>query len=162
MPKIWQRQRIFIWSLLVILLDWITKKIAVATLVYHEPQVVIPLLNWTLVYNKGAAFSFLANHAGWQRWFLSAVAVVAIALFYRWCDALPDKEKWQRWAIAWVIGGALGNLIDRLRLGYVIDFIDVHWHQHHWPAFNIADSAIFIGLVVLLASICTSKKPTSS
>lgn len=160
--EIWRRQRIFIWSLLVLTLDWVTKQIALETLSYGKAVVVNPLLNWTLVYNQGAAFSFLASHAGWQRWFLSAVAVVAIAIFYQWANRLEIKQKWQRFAIALIIGGAIGNLVDRLRFGYVVDFIDVHWAGYHWPAFNIADSAICLGIMILLASLWTSRKPKSS
>lgn len=159
LKRAWQSHRVYIWSLIVLTADWVTKQIALETLPYGIPQFVNPVFNWTLVYNEGAAFSFLASQAGWQRWGLSAVAVVAIVIFYNWARRLPPGHKWQRFAIALIIGGAFGNLIDRLRFGYVVDFIDVHWQQYHWPAFNIADSAICIGIVILLAALWTSKTP---
>ncbi len=162
LKMLWRRNRIFMWSFMVLTFDWVTKQIAVETLPYAEPQVVYPWLNWTLVYNSGAAFSFLASHAGWQRWFLSAVALIAIVFFYKWANRLQSTEKWQRFAIALIIGGALGNVIDRLRFAYVVDFIDVHVGAYHWPAFNIADSAICLGIMIILLSLWTSKTPKSS
>lgn len=142
-----------VWLLLsavVIALDLWTKQLALDHLRYAEPVAVIEgWLNWTLVYNHGAAFSFLQDADGWQRWLFSALAVgISLALIV----ALKRTERsdWRQAApFALIIGGALGNLVDRLRFGYVIDFIDAYWGQHHWPAFNIADSAIVVGAVML-------------
>ena len=142
-----------IWLLLsavVIALDLWTKQLALDHLRYAEPVAVVEgWLNWTLVYNHGAAFSFLQDADGWQRWLFAALAVgISLALIV----ALKRTERsdWRQAApFALIIGGALGNLVDRLRFGYVIDFIDAYWGQHHWPAFNIADSAIVAGAVML-------------
>ncbi len=138
-------------SALVIALDQATKHLALTYLQLHEPRVVIAgLLNWTLAFNPGAAFSFLADADGWQRWFFSGLAgVVSLGLMV-WLARLPRGD-WRNAApLALIIGGALGNLIDRLRLGHVTDFIDVYWGSAHWPAFNLADSSVFVGAVMLI------------
>jgi signal peptidase II len=142
-----------IWLLLsaaVIALDLWTKQLALDHLRYAEPVAVLEgWLNWTLVYNHGAAFSFLGDADGWQRWLFSALAVgISLALIV----ALKRTERhdWRQAApFALIIGGALGNLVDRLRFGYVVDFIDAYWGTYHWPAFNIADSAIVTGAFML-------------
>lgn len=135
-------------SALVIVLDAGSKWLALERLELHQPVPVIEgLLNWTLVYNTGAAFSFLSDAAGWQRWFFSALAVAMSALLSVWLYRTPRDDWAQAVPFALVIGGAIGNLIDRLVHGHVIDFIDAHWGPHHWPAFNIADSAIVIGAI---------------
>ncbi len=133
---------------LVIWLDAFTKGLALQHLRLGEPVAVIDgLLNWTLVYNPGAAFSFLSDASGWQRWFFAALAVGMSALLTVWL-ARTDRRDWRQAApFALVIGGALGNLVDRLVHGHVIDFIDAYWGTAHWPAFNIADSAIVIGAI---------------
>lgn len=133
---------------LVIWLDATTKGLALEHLRLGEPVAVIDgLLNWTLVYNPGAAFSFLSDASGWQRWFFAALAVGMSALLTVWL-ARTDRRDWRQAApFALVIGGALGNLVDRLVHGHVIDFIDAYWGTAHWPAFNIADSAIVIGAI---------------
>jgi len=137
-------------SALVIALDQLTKHFALATLQPYEPHAVIPgLLNWTLAFNPGAAFSFLAGADGWQRWFFTVLAVGVSAGLVFWLSRLPRGD-WRNAApLALIIGGALGNLVDRLRFGHVTDFIDVYWGNAHWPAFNIADSAICVGAVAL-------------
>lgn len=137
-------------SLLVIALDQLTKHIALAALQPYESHEVIPgLLNWTLAFNPGAAFSFLAGADGWQRWFFTALAIGVSAGLAFWLSQLPRGD-WRNAApLALIIGGALGNLVDRLRFGHVVDFIDVYWGSAHWPAFNIADSAICVGAVAL-------------
>lgn len=135
-------------SLLVIALDALSKQWAQATLTFQQPQPVLDgMLNWTLMYNYGAAFSFLADHSGWQRWLFSAMAVFISGLLGFWLSR-TERDDW-RLALpyALVIGGAIGNLIDRLRHGYVVDFIDAYWGNHHWPAFNLADSAIVGGAI---------------
>lgn len=142
-----------VWLLLsavVIALDLWTKQLALDHLRYAEPVAVIEgWLNWTLFYNHGAAFSFLQDADGWQRWLFSALAV-GISLVLTISLKRTERGDWRQAApFALIIGGALGNLVDRLRFGYVIDFIDAYWGQHHWPAFNIADSAIVAGAVML-------------
>ncbi|MCB1561730.1 MAG: signal peptidase II, partial [Xanthomonadales bacterium] len=108
------------------------------------------LMNWTLTYNEGAAFSFLSDASGWQRWFFSALAVGISAMLVFWLRKIRRHDWRHALPFALVISGAIGNLIDRLRLGHVIDFIDVYWGASHWPAFNVADSAISVGAVLLL------------
>lgn len=139
-------------SLLVIVLDQASKWLALAWLAPYEPKAVIDgLLNWTLAFNSGAAFSFLAGGGGWQRWLFTALAVGVSTVLMVWLARLARGD-WRNAApLALIIGGALGNLIDRLRLGHVVDFIDAHWGSAHWPAFNLADSAISIGAVMLIA-----------
>lgn len=138
-------------SALVIVLDLATKELALRTLSLHDPiPVVDGLLNWMLTYNYGAAFSFLSDASGWQRWFFSALAVVISGLLGVWLRRLPRSDWRQALPFALIIGGALGNLVDRLRFGYVVDFIDVYWGSYHWPAFNVADSAISVGAVMLV------------
>ena len=135
---------------LVVVLDQITKYIADSNLDLRVPLEVIPNLNMTLCYNKGAAFSILSNAGGWQRWVLMAISMlVSVALVY-WLHQADKNRKLLRWGLTLVLGGALGNLIDRSLYGYVIDFIDVYYEYWHWPAFNIADSAISVGAALLI------------
>ncbi|NBB93906.1 MAG: lipoprotein signal peptidase [Gammaproteobacteria bacterium] len=134
----------------VVALDLFTKQLAMQHLELYRPNAVFSWLNMTLAHNTGAAFSFLAGGSGWQRWFLSAVAVIIVAVLLVWLWRLPHRARLLPSALALVIGGAIGNLIDRLRFGYVVDFIDVHYAGWHWPAFNLADSAIVVGVILLL------------
>jgi signal peptidase II len=138
-------------SLLVIALDQLTKWIVLSHLQPYEPVPVIPgVLNWTLAFNTGAAFSFLADAGGWQRWGFSALAVLICTVLGVWLARTPRADWRSALPLALVIGGALGNLIDRLRFGHVTDFIQVfYWPGQPWPAFNIADSAICVGAVLL-------------
>lgn len=149
-------------GVLVIVLDQVTKLAAERLLVLHQPVPVLPGLNLTLVYNRGAAFSFLASHAGWQRWFLSALAAVVSAALVVWILRLKAHERLLAAGLALIVGGALGNLVDRVLYGHVIDFVDVYHRQWHWPAFNVADSAIVVGaaLVVLDAFRGTAPSPS--
>ena len=137
-------------SLLVIVLDQATKALASAYLSLYEPVALLPLFNLTLMHNTGAAFSFLGNAGGWQRWLFVAIAVAVSGGLIWWLRQLPRSDTWLAVALALVLGGALGNVWDRVYLGYVVDFIDVYYGRHHWPAFNVADSAITIGAVMLL------------
>jgi len=140
-------------SAVVIGLDLWTKQLALGHLQYNQPVPVIDgLLNWTLLYNYGAAFSFLTNAGGWQRWLFSGLAVLISAVLAGWLARTPRRDWLSCLPFALVIGGALGNLVDRIRFGYVVDFIDVYWDVHHWPAFNIADSAIVVGAVLIALS----------
>ena len=137
-------------SVVVIVLDQFTKLWASSALNYGEPVPVMPLFNLTLMHNTGAAFSFLSQAGGWQRWFFAAVAVVISTVLLIWLKRLKSGQVWLAVALTLVLGGALGNVIDRLYLGYVIDFLDFYYQQHHWPAFNVADMAISVGAVMLV------------
>ncbi|MGD8852571.1 MAG: signal peptidase II [Gammaproteobacteria bacterium] len=138
-------------SAAVVLLDQITKLAADAALVYAEPVPVVPsFFNLTLMYNRGAAFSFLSDAAGWQRWFFVAVSLGASVLLLFWLRRLKPEQWILALALSLVLGGAVGNLIDRLWLGHVIDFIQLYYKDFYWPAFNIADSAITVGAVLLV------------
>lgn len=138
-------------SALLVVLDQWTKVIAVGALEYLSPVAVFPGLNWTLVHNEGGAFSFLSNHSGWQRWFFLVVASVVTLVLVEWLRRTAARAWVLCLPLSLLIGGAVGNLIDRARLGYVIDFVDVYYGTWHWPAFNVADSGITVGIVMLIA-----------
>ncbi len=133
-----------------VILDFVTKQMAEHYLEYGQPVYVLPVFDLTLLYNKGAAFSFLANESGWQRWFFTVIAVVVSAGLTIWLMTLKSSEKWLAAALALVIGGAIGNVYDRIAYGHVVDFIHLHWDNHYFPAFNIADSAISMGAAMLI------------
>lgn len=135
---------------MVLILDQCSKLLADAMLVLQQPVALMPLLAFRKAYNSGAAFSFLSDAAGWQRWFFIGLALLVIAVLVTWLRRLPPGQTRMALALALILGGAAGNLIDRVVYGYVIDFIDVYYGAWHWPTFNIADSAIFIGAVLLL------------
>lgn len=135
---------------LVIVLDQLTKLWASSALEYGDPVPVIPFFNLTLMHNTGAAFSFLSQAGGWQRWFFALVAIAVSSILILWLKRLNASQRWLAVALALVLGGALGNVFDRVYYGYVIDFIDVYYGRWHWPAFNVADSAIFVGAVMLI------------
>ncbi|MFJ4155006.1 signal peptidase II [Pseudomonas sp. NPDC089752] len=147
-------------SLLVLVLDQATKLYFNNALTMYQQIVVIPdYFSWTLAYNTGAAFSFLADGAGWQRWLFALIAVAVSAVLVVWLKRLGRNETWLAVALALVLGGAIGNLYDRVVLGHVVDFILVHWkNTHYFPAFNIADSAITVGAVMLALDMFKSKK----
>lgn len=134
----------------VIVLDQVTKQVAQALLVFEVPVPVIPFFNFTLSYNTGAAFSFLAQAGGWQRWFFVLLALFVSAVIFFWIKKLPPTERWVAIALAMILGGALGNVIDRVFLGHVIDFIHLYYEQWSWPIFNLADSAISVGVAMLI------------
>ncbi len=140
-------------SLVVVVLDQVSKQLIVSSFMLYEVLELLPLFNLTLAYNEGAAFSFLSDQPGWQRWFLSGVAAVATLVMILWLRGLKQHERLSAIALALIVGGAVGNLIDRLLFGYVIDFLDFYIGQYHWPAFNVADSAISIGVAVMLYEI---------
>ena len=137
-------------SIVAIILDQWTKWIAVSHLHYADPVPVLPFLNWTLLYNYGAAFSFLSDAGGWQRYFFTLLAGAVSVVFVFWLMRMPKHQKVLPIAIALILGGAIGNLIDRVSLGYVVDFIHVYYNNSHFPAFNLADSAITLGTILLL------------
>ncbi|HDY85675.1 hypothetical protein LCGC14_1495370 [marine sediment metagenome] len=141
----------------VIASDQISKWFMVSWLSLHETFAVVPFFNLTMAHNPGAAFSFLAHADGWQKWFFVGLAsLVSIALLI-WLKRLKPNAKLEAVSIAMILGGALGNLIDRLYYGYVIDFLDVYYGTYHWPAFNVADSAIVVGAVLLIIDSFRSK-----
>ncbi|PQZ86580.1 MULTISPECIES: signal peptidase II [Pseudomonas] len=147
-------------SVLVLVIDQVSKAHFEGSLQMFQQIVVIPdYFSWTLAYNTGAAFSFLADGGGWQRWLFALIAVVVSAVLVVWLKRLGRDDTWLAVALALVLGGALGNLYDRIALGHVIDFILVHW-QNRWyfPAFNFADSAITIGAIMLALDMFKSKK----
>ncbi|MEW8013346.1 MAG: signal peptidase II [Candidatus Sedimenticola endophacoides] len=137
-------------SLLVIGLDQLTKQLVEASLLVYERVSLLPFFNLTLAYNEGAAFSFLSDQGGWQRWFFVVLALVVTTALVVWLRQLGRGERRVAIALALIIGGAVGNLIDRLLFGHVIDFLDFYYGRWHWPTFNLADSAIFLGVVLML------------
>ena len=137
-------------SLIVIVLDQISKQLVEHSLLVFESISLLPFLNLTLVYNEGAAFSFLSDQGGWQRWLFVSLATGVTLMLMFWLSRLQTRDRWLAVALSLIIGGAVGNLLDRLIFGHVIDFIDLYYHQWHWPAFNIADSAISVGVVFIL------------
>ncbi|MBB4815743.1 MULTISPECIES: signal peptidase II [Pseudomonas] len=147
-------------SLLVLIIDQVSKAHFESSLEMFQQIVVIPdYFSWTLAYNTGAAFSFLADSGGWQRWLFALIAVVVSAVLVVWLKRLGRDDTWLAVALALVLGGALGNLYDRIALGHVIDFILVHWqNRHYFPAFNFADSAITVGAIMLALDMFKSKK----
>ena len=142
----------YLLSLLVIGLDQWTKGLAELKLKFHEPIPVIePILNWTLAYNYGAAFSFLADQGGWQKWFFAGLSLAMSIFLVIYLTRAPRQAKLLNVGLALILGGAIGNLIDRVRIGKVIDFIHVHYADvWHYPIFNIADIAICIGVAIVV------------
>ncbi|WP_430461665.1 signal peptidase II [Thalassolituus sp. LLYu03] len=145
---------IWLWlAVAVFLLDQATKQLAEALLSYGKPVYLLPVLDFTLLYNPGAAFSFLADQGGWQRWFFTAISLGVSAMLIVWMKRLPRTQVWLPVALALILGGAIGNLFDRLVYGHVIDFISVHWERAYFPAFNIADSAISVGAFMMAVDV---------
>jgi len=142
---------IYLWvSAGVIVLDQITKAVIEHTLGLYQSIQVLPVLEITRLHNTGAAFSFLADETGWQRWLFTALAAVVSVILVLWLRRIDRGSRALATAVALILGGALGNVVDRIRLGHVIDFIHAHWADHYFPAFNVADSAITVGAVLLL------------
>jgi len=137
-------------SLFAILLDQGTKLAIDSSMKLYQSIPILPFFKLTYVHNTGAAFSFLSEAGGWQRWFFAGLALAISCVIAVWLARLKQHETLLAVALALVLGGAIGNLIDRLAYGYVIDFLDVYYQTWHWPAFNIADSAITLGVVLML------------
>ena len=133
-----------------VLLDQYTKALATESLVYARPVEVFSWFNLTLQHNTGAAFSFLSDAGGWQRWFFTVVAVVISGVLTVWLFMAPRAHWLLGLSLALILGGAVGNVWDRVALGYVVDFISVHYQGWYFPAFNIADSAITVGAICML------------
>jgi signal peptidase II len=151
-------------TLLVLVVDQASKVYFESRLSLYQQIVVIPeYFSWTLAYNTGAAFSFLANGGGWQRWLFALIALAVSVVLVVWLKRLKPTDTWLAIALALVLGGALGNLYDRVMLGHVVDFILLHWrNQYYFPAFNVADSAISIGAVMLALDMFKSDKSDKS
>lgn len=145
MPFVW-----LLFSVLIVVLDLWTKQIATENLTLYRPVQINSWLNMMLAHNYGAAFSFLSQAGGWQRWFFTGLAAVVSLILIVWLFRLNAKERLTGLALSMIIGGAIGNLADRVNHGYVVDFIDVYYKTYHWPAFNLADSAITCGIILLL------------
>jgi len=147
---------------LVVMLDQISKLVADGQLVVRQSVAVFPGFSFTLLYNQGAAFSFLSDAGGWQRWFFMLLSLVISLVLVFWLRSVEKHKLFLAAGIAFILGGALGNLIDRILYGYVIDFIDVYYSQYHWPAFNLADSAITLGAALLIIDLLQERKALHS
>ncbi|MEM6817243.1 MAG: signal peptidase II [Pseudomonadota bacterium] len=138
-------------SLSVIVVDQITKWAIVDRFVLYERIEINAVLNVTRLHNYGAAFSFLGDQGGWQRWLFVVLSIVVTAIILVWLRRLPrDGHQWLAAALACIVGGAVGNVIDRIQYGYVVDFIQVHWQDAYFPTFNVADIAISVGAFLLI------------
>jgi signal peptidase II len=149
------------WYLLAVVsvvLDQVSKYLADSNLSYARPVEILPVFDLTLVYNKGAAFSFLSDAGGWQRWLFTAVSAVVTVVLIVWIKRIDRKQVLLAASLSLILGGAVGNLIDRVVFGYVIDFISVHWEEYYFPAFNIADAAITVGTGFMLLDVLLQSK----
>ncbi len=133
----------------VLLFDQLSKWWALSNLKLGIPEEVLPFLNWLLLFNPGAAFSFLAQSSGWQRWFFTVLGLLASAYIF-WLLRKSQQDKLLSFALSLILGGALGNVLDRIMYGAVVDFIDLYYQYWHWPAFNLADSAICLGATLIV------------
>lgn len=145
----------FLVSVLVILVDQISKYAAMQQLEPYQSYDIMPMLSFTLAYNTGAAFSFLSGAGDWHHLFFIGFSAIVSFVIMVWIIRLPKQTAYLQFtALSLILGGAVANLIDRITLGYVIDFIDVYYKNHHWPIFNIADSAITVGTLLLAYDLC--------
>ncbi|RYZ83957.1 MAG: lipoprotein signal peptidase [Moraxellaceae bacterium] len=152
----------YIVALAVMIVDQISKVYASAQLSYGEPIQITSFFNFTLLHNHGAAFSFLSEAGGWQRWFFAIIAIVVSSVLIVWIARSSKQDKRECFALAFILGGAIGNLYDRVVLGHVVDFIVIHYQDNYWPAFNIADSAITLGAFILIAEMFLMKEKKSN
>ncbi len=142
----------FIVTLLLIIFDQITKLLIYGYILPNNSIVINDYFSLTHVHNSGAAFSFLADQSGWQKYFLSGVSIIVSVVIIIWMRRLAITQVLKLSALSILLAGAIGNLIDRLTLGFVIDFIDLHYQTFYWPVFNVADILISVGVVLLLFS----------
>ncbi|MEI6895667.1 MAG: signal peptidase II [Colwellia sp.] len=149
-------------TLLCLIIDQVSKYWVASTFDYRETLSVLPFFNLYYIHNEGAAFSFLADQGGWQRWFFTAIASIASIIFIVWMAKTPKQQRLLGISFALILSGAVGNLIDRALFGYVIDFLDFHWAGYHFAAFNIADSVIFIGAALMILESFTGKKSSDN
>jgi len=153
----------WIWiAVIVFIVDQLTKYAALNYLMDYEPLVITRFFNLTLAYNKGAAFSFLNQASGWQLWFFGGLSLVVSIAILIWLKRLAYQQRWLNIALTFIVGGALGNLFDRICYGHVIDFIQLHISHFYWPVFNIADSAICIGAFMLVVDAFLKEKKGKS
>ncbi len=161
-------------TICVVIADQASKQVAVYLLVAYEPYPFLPFFNFSLTFNRGAAFSLLSNAGGWQRWFLTALAIGVSVFVLFWLQRLTSKEKLLAISLALILGGATGNVIDRIFYGHVIDFIDWFYYSSatkclplfyqtsaglcHWPTFNLADSAIFLGAALMIMQALVTRE----
>jgi signal peptidase II len=141
--------RYLVIATIILLLDQLSKWSALSNLQMGVPEYVLPFMNWLLLFNPGAAFSFLAQGSGWQRWFFTILGLAA-CIYIVWLLRKSQSDKLLCVALSLILGGASGNVLDRIMFGAVVDFIDLHYANWHWPAFNIADSAICIGAALII------------
>ena len=134
----------------IVVIDQITKLWIDSSMRLFESIPLTSFFNLTYVHNTGAAFSFLSEAGGWQRWFFALLALVISGVLIVWIARLKQHERLMAAALSLVLGGAIGNLIDRVAYGYVIDFLDFYYQSWHWPAFNVADMAICLGVFLML------------
>ncbi|HKT32556.1 MAG TPA: signal peptidase II [Gammaproteobacteria bacterium] len=155
---------IWLWlSAAVILLDQLSKWLVASHLAVYDSIRVLPVFNLVLIHNPGAAWSFLAGASGWQRWLFTILALAVSAAIVVWLRFLPRREyRWRAIALSLVLAGALGNVIDRLWHGYVIDFLQFHYQGWYYPAFNLADSAITVGAAMLILEGLFSRRRIAS
>lgn len=140
-------------------IDQITKFMVLDGMELYQSIQIMPFFNLTYVHNYGAAFSFLSDAGGWQRWFFTIIAVSVSGLILWWLRQTSKEQVLLPIAFSLILGGAIGNLFDRLVHGYVIDFLDFYYQNYHWPAFNIADSAIFLGAAILILDAFKNPDP---
>jgi signal peptidase II len=143
-------KRYYLMAMVIVLLDQLTKLWVLGTFEPFEVVTVLPVFNLTLVFNEGAAFSFLADAGGWQRYVFLLISAVMSVVFVVWLTRIKVHEVWLAYGLVLLLGGAVGNLIDRIWLGKVIDFLQWHWSGAYFPAFNLADAAITLGVIFLL------------
>lgn len=154
---------VWLWlSAIIIVLDLAIKYWADAVLPYGIAHPQLPVFDLTLLYNKGAAFSFLAGAGGWQRWFFAVIAIGVSIVLLIWLARTQRTQRWLGCSLALVQGGAIGNLYDRIVHGYVIDYISLHYDQYYFPAFNLADAAITVGAIMLIIDMLWFSEAESS
>ena len=146
----WTIWRWYILSAFVVLSDQLTKNIVTENFLYGENLNVFSGVNLILIHNAGAAFSFLSDAGGWQRWLFLLVSLIVSIILAAWLYRLKKTQFFMSLSLSLILGGAIGNLIDRIFLGYIIDFIDIFYKSYHWPVFNIADASITLGVAIFI------------
>ena len=150
-------------TLVIVVLDQWTKWLVTRSFSEFQSLTLMPMLDLVRLHNEGAAFSFLSDASGWQRWMFTALGIGVSAVLVVWLKRLPSRGQHRlASALAFIMGGALGNVIDRILLGHVIDFIHVHYQQWYFPAFNVADSAITVGALLLILDSLLSGRGTAA
>ena len=156
--RIEQKTHRWLWlSFTIVVIDQTSKLLAEYYLVQGQLYPVAPFFNLTLLYNPGAAFSLLSEAGGWQRWFFIIVTVVVCGILWSWLKRFEPEAKTLFIAVHLVLGGAVGNLLDRLFRGEVVDFLDVYYQTYHWPAFNVADTCITLGALIIISMAVSDK-----